>query len=212
MATCVSQHSSRMATVSSLMLLAAVLMALLHSTTAFPHGYTCGTGHDHVHAQAQPEVVAQQYHTAEHVTDEAQRRRLAEIVSEPYRTGIGGSFLPLSVAAAAGLAGPIRIKFLWDVVEGGDYSGSKSGTSARQCTVAGITATSHTHRAALLAKLGSSCCSWHHSAYAHTSTLLWGVCVRMAPKQQAAPSQLVASSPQLRAWSFGSTGAARRTW
>lgn len=118
-----------------------VVVVGLHSSLqhglvhAFPHGFECGTGHSHVHADADIAKVSQSYHTAEHEqVQEAERRRLQDQV---YHLGANSQFLPLSIAKQSNLAGPIRIKVLWDVVEGGDYTGSRSGSNARQCTAVG---------------------------------------------------------------------------
>lgn len=110
------------------MALATVFAATAH---AFPHGHGCGINHPHVHEQAAKHdavVVPQSYHTHESA------RRL---VTQTYATGTGGGFLPIDTAESQGLTAPIRIKVLWDVIEGTDYSGTNAGSNARQCTSVG---------------------------------------------------------------------------
>ena len=108
------------------------LMVQVQRSAGFSAEYGCGTGHEHV--QTGPVVeVPQQYHTSEHVPEHIRRR----LVDQEYQLNRDGSFLPISVAAESKLTGPIRIAFLWDVVEGGDYTGSRSGTQARQCSAVG---------------------------------------------------------------------------
>ena len=172
-------------------LVAMVALVGLHSSLqhglvhAFPHGFECGTGHSHVHADADIAKVSQSYHTAEHEqVQEAERRRLQDQV---YHLGANSQFLPLSIAKQSNLAGPIRIKVLWDVVEGGDYTGSRSGSNARQCTAVG------TSRPYCRMIAGLQVCQNTHPAHnlaAH-------------PSAQAKPSLQAAGTRRRHAWSLG---------
>ena len=116
--------------------LALCLVCLVGAPVAHAHfanGYECGVNHPHVqeHIDAMPnEVVAQQYHVKE---------PLGRDLAQTYSTAAGGAFLPIAQAHTAGLTAPLRVKVLWDVVEGTDYSGSNAGTNARQCTAVGQT-------------------------------------------------------------------------
>lgn len=62
------------------------------------------------------------------------RQRRAQDAEYATRNSDGSTFLPLSLADDLGLSAGIRIEVLWEVVEGGDFSGPKAGSNARQCT------------------------------------------------------------------------------
>lgn len=112
---------------------AALLLMVVSCAHAFHPGHECGVGHPavHQHIEAHPKAVShQQYHTS----TPPQGRDLAE---QAYSKTAGNAFLPLAQAHSQGLTRPIRVKALWDVVEGGDYTGSRAGTQARQCIAIG---------------------------------------------------------------------------
>lgn len=114
-----------------------------HAHGGHDHG-GCGVGTPHAEAHFgvddEADVTHVRYHHVEHPEVGAalsgpqheERRRKLQFYAT--KNNDGSTFLPLEDADAAGLAQPIRIKVLWDVIEGTDFTGSRLGSNALQCT------------------------------------------------------------------------------
>jgi hypothetical protein len=93
------------------------------------HRHLCGSNHPNITALLPPETsVRQLYHTTKHAAERG-------LAVQRYATGVGDVFLPIREAHAANLTSGLRISFIWDLIDGVDFSPTRG--TIRQCTAVG---------------------------------------------------------------------------